>query len=167
MFNIGEYIIYGSTGVCQVMDITTVDMDGVPGDKVYYILRPCYKNGSQVFSPVDNQKTPMRRILTKSEAAELVESIPAIKELWISNDKQREEKYKQAIRSCECVEWISIIKALYVRGRERVAQGKKMTATDERYLKMAQDNLYSELAIPLEIPRDMMDEYFKNAMAFL
>ena len=40
MFEQGEYIVYGSTGVCKVEKVTTMDMDGVPGDKLYYILRP-------------------------------------------------------------------------------------------------------------------------------
>lgn len=33
MFEQGEYIVYGSTGVCKVEKVTTMDMDGVPGDK--------------------------------------------------------------------------------------------------------------------------------------
>ena len=40
MFEIGEYIIYGTKGVCQVMDITSMDMDGMPRDTMYYILHP-------------------------------------------------------------------------------------------------------------------------------
>ena len=39
MFEQGEYIVYGSTGVCKVEKVTTMDMDGVPGDKLYYILK--------------------------------------------------------------------------------------------------------------------------------
>ena len=39
MFEQGEYIVYGSTGVCKVEKVTTMDMDGVPGDKLYYIFK--------------------------------------------------------------------------------------------------------------------------------
>lgn len=165
MFEIGEYIIYGTTGVCEVMDIATIDVDGVSGDKIYYILRPIYRSGSKVFTPVDNYKIPMRRILNRNEAKALIDDIPNIEGLWVGSDKQREEKYKQAIKSCECTEWIRIIKALYLRGKERVAQGKKITATDERYLRLAQDNLYSELSIPLEIPKDQMDDYINSMLS--
>lgn len=27
MFQKGDYIVYGSTGVCEVMDVTTVDVE--------------------------------------------------------------------------------------------------------------------------------------------
>ena len=51
MFEQGEYIVYGSTGVCKVEKVTTMDMDGVPGDKLYYILRPYHKEDREIFTP--------------------------------------------------------------------------------------------------------------------
>ncbi|MCI8326215.1 MAG: CarD family transcriptional regulator, partial [Lachnospiraceae bacterium] len=36
----------------------------------------------------------------------------------------------------------------------RQAQGKKITAGDERYFKMAEENLFGELAIALGIKRE-------------
>ena len=64
MFEQGEYIVYGSTGVCKVEKVTTMDMDGVPGDKLYYILRPYHKEDREIFTPVDNKKTKMRKLLS-------------------------------------------------------------------------------------------------------
>ncbi len=159
MFNKGEYIIYGTSGVCQVEDITTMDMAGVPRDRLYYVLYPTSQKGGKIYTPVDNQKTMMRRILNQEEAAKLIESIPRIEELWITNEKMREEKYKECMRTGDCREWIKIIKTLYMRKMERSAQGKKITSTDERYLKMAEDYLYSELEIPLGIPKEEMEAY--------
>lgn len=52
MFEQGEYIVYGSTGVCKVEKVTTMDMDGVPGDKLYYILRPYHKEDREIFTPL-------------------------------------------------------------------------------------------------------------------
>lgn len=62
MFEIGEYIIYGSTGVCEIVDITTMNIEGIPKDKEYYILHPFGKKGSKIYTPVDNEKTTMRKI---------------------------------------------------------------------------------------------------------
>lgn len=44
----------------------------------------------------------------------------------------------------------------------RLKQGKKITATDERYLRMAEGNLYSELSIALGIPESGMEDYTLN-----
>ena len=83
----------------------------------------------------------------------------------MENDKLREEKYKECMRTCECQDWVRIIKTLYARMQKRLAQGKKVTATDERYFRMAEDNLYSELAMALEVPKDEMENYIAAHMA--
>lgn len=162
MFEIGEYIIYGTKGVCQVMDITSMDMDGMPRGTMYYILHPLHQNGGRIYVSVENRKTVMRKILTGEEAKALIREIPDIEELWIVNDKVREERYKECIRTCDCRELVRIIKTLYMRRQKRIKQGKKITATDERYLKLAEDNLYSELSIPLEIPKEDMEKYLTD-----
>ena len=40
-----------------------------------------------------------------------------------------------------------------------MAQGKKMTATDERYMRLAQDNLYEELGFALGMDKNKMEDY--------
>ena len=159
MFEKGEYIVYGTSGVCQVEDITTMDMKGVPRDSLFYVLNPSSQKGGKIFTPVDNGKTYMRPVLTQEEASKLIDEIPKIEELWIANEKLRENQYKECMKSCDCKEWIKIIKTLYLRKRTRSAQGKKITSTDEKYLRMAEDYLYSELEIPLGIPKEKMEEY--------
>ncbi|MGL5437973.1 MAG: CarD family transcriptional regulator [Lachnospiraceae bacterium] len=159
MFEKGQYIVYGTSGVCKVEDITTMNMEGISNERLYYVLAPMSQNGGKIFTPTDNQKTLMREILSKEEADRLIQDIPEIEELWIANEREREEKYKICMRSCDCREWIKIIKTLYLRKQERMEQGKKVTATDEKYLRMAEDHLYSELSIPLGIPKDRMENY--------
>lgn len=159
MFEKGEYIVYGNSGVCQVEDITTMEMKGIPGDRLFYVLTPSSQKGGKIFTPVNNEKISMRRVMTREEASQLIDEIPGIEELWISNEKLREAQYKECMRSCDCKEWIRIIKTLHLRKRTRTAQGKKITSTDEKYLRMAEDYLYSELEIPLGIPKEKMGEY--------
>ncbi|MBQ7359014.1 MAG: CarD family transcriptional regulator [Lachnospiraceae bacterium] len=158
MFEVGEYIVYGTKGVCQVEDITTMQMGDMPKSQ-YYVLQPVGQKGSKIYVATGNQKTIMRKILTASEAKELVQEIPQIEELWLDNEKVREEKYKECIRTCECRDLVKIIKTLYLRKEKRIREGKKITATDERYLKIAEDNLYSELSIPLGVAKADMPAY--------
>lgn len=159
MFERGEYIVYGTSGVCKVEDITTMNLEGISKEKLFYTLSPLSQNGGRIFTPVDNQKTLMRPILSQEEAKDLINDIPQIEGLWIVNDKQREQTYRECMRDCDCRGWIKIIKTLYLRKIERSAQGKKVTATDEKYLKLAEERLYSELSIPLEIPKERMEAY--------
>ena len=81
MFAIGEYIVYGNTGVCKVTETTKMAAPGTKDDRLYYTLEPVYDKGCRLFIPVDNQKVKMRPILTKQEADELIGRIKEIASL--------------------------------------------------------------------------------------
>lgn len=164
MFEKGDFIVYGHTGICQVMDVTTVEMDGISKDRLYYILKPEGEAGGKIFTPVDNTRLVLRRMLTKGEAEDLIQIIPDIEPIEAGDDKRREEQYKECIKSCDCRNLVRIIKTIYLRKKNRMAQGKKVTATDERYLKMAEESLYSELSALLGVPKGCMEAYIAAQM---
>lgn len=159
MFKPGEYIHYGNSGLCRVEEITKLNLSGADKDRLYYRLTPMEGQGGIIYTPVDNQKVKMRKALSMEEARQLIDSIPDIEELWISEEKQREQNYKQALQSPDCRCWIQIIKTLYLRKQSRMAQGRKITATDEKYLKSAENRLYSELALALGRKKEDMENY--------
>ena len=159
MFEVGEYVVYGCKGVCRVDQITHIDIPGSDKDRLYYVLTPLEDKSGKIYAPTDNQKIAMRRVITRQEAEHLIEEMPQIEGLWISDEKQREHTYKEALKTCDYRAWISIIKALYFRKKERIAQGKKITSLDEKYLKAAEDELYSELSLTLGIPKNEMASF--------
>ena len=165
MFEKGDYIVYGAAGICQVKEIGTLSMKAADKDRLYYTLEPLNSKGSSVYTPVDNTKVVIRRILSKKEAEQLICDIPHIEALWVENDKQREQVYRESARKCDCREWIRIIKTLYLRKQDRIAHGKKVTATDERYLHRAEESLYSELSIPLGVEKERMADYITERVA--
>lgn len=164
MFEIGEYVVYGKKGVCQIEDITPIDISGVDKDRLYYVLTPVGASGGRIYAPTDNQKIAMRRMITREEAKQLIHDLPEIEVLWIADDKQRETKYKEAMRTCNYRSWVSIVKTLYLRQKERTAQGKKITSLDERYMKAAENELYSELSLTLGVPKADMEKYIKEKL---
>ena len=107
----------------------------------------------------------MRRTISKEEAEQLIDELPRIELLWVPDDKQREAKYKEALRTCDYHTWVSIVKTLYQRKKERIAQGKKVTAVDERYMKAAENELYGELSLTLGVPREKMEDYIKERLS--
>lgn len=164
MFDIGDYIVCGSNGVCRVKEIGPLSMNGADRTRKYYTLEQIYPGGGRIFTPVDNQKVVMRPVLSKAEADELVDEMTDIDILWISNDRKREDEYKQALRKCDCKELVRIIKTLYQRKKTRIAAGKKVTAADEKYFKIAEDCLYGELAISFNMEKDEVKEYIKKCV---
>ena len=113
-------------------------------------------------TPVEGNKSIMRRVLTREEAYELIDAIKTIDKLWVSDEKQRENKYKEALRTCDCKEWVGIIKTLYLRKKDRMVRGKRLTEVDERYMKKAKENLQGELSITLGISEMEVEQFILN-----
>lgn len=164
MFEVGECVVYGGKGVCRIEDITHIDITGADKERLYYVLTPIGDVSGRIYAPTDNQKIAMRKVISKAEANALIQELPEIEELWVPDDKQRELKYKEALRTCDYRSWVSIVKTLYLRRKERIEQGKKITALDEKYMKAAENELYSELSLTLGVPKEEMGIYIKEKM---
>ena len=149
MFEIGELIIYGGNGVCRVEKIGPIDTGMGTKGRMYYTLNPLKNKDSRIFTPVDNEKVIMRPTMTKEDALALIDQIQNVETLWIGDERRRETEYKEAVRKCDCREYVKIIKTIYLRKEARLADGKKVTAVDERYYAIAEENLYGELAVAL------------------
>lgn len=122
MFGIGDYVICGNKGVCEVENITTLNISGVDRGREYYILKPLYMSGSTVYLPVDSPKESMRKVLRREEAEKLIEAIPEIPLLVITNDKLSEQAYKDCIRTNDCEDLVKLLKTIYTRKQKRIKE---------------------------------------------
>ena len=164
MFSAGEYIHYGSSGLCKVDAVTRLNVSGADQNRMYYRLIPLSDKGSTIYTPVDNQKVTMRRALTREEAEGLISELPRINELLVEDEKQREQIYKKALASADCREWVRMIKTLYGRRRVRMEQGKKTTATEEHYYNAGRERLNQEIALAVGIGKDEVDDYIAEKL---
>ena len=98
MFHVGEFVVYGSQGVCKVTDVGCLNLPGAPDDRLYYTLEPCHILGGKVFTPVDNQKAIIRPVISKDEAITLIDDMTDIETLWVPDERKRESYYKDALR---------------------------------------------------------------------
>lgn len=166
MFDIGDYIVYGNNGICKVDDITHPDIAGPNSNALYYVLIPEKNRDSRLFCPTENTRVVMRKIITAEEAKKLMDDVPVIEPMIVENERQRDETYKQAVKSCDLTKDVQMIKALLLRKQEREASGKKVTATDERYMKLVEDGLYSELAIATGLEREEIKSQILGSCGF-
>lgn len=146
MYQIGELVQYGTSGVCKVEEIVN-SVPWLQKDMECYLLIPVSKKEEKIYSPIDNDKVIMRRILSKDEVAELMGKAPEIEGPAIINEKQCEIIYREELYSVDCYRWLGLLKTLYARRAARTAIGKKITATDERYLKNVEERLKEELVL--------------------
>lgn len=163
MYKIGDYIVKNGNGVCKVEDLVHLDFDGADKKKTYYLLVPVEDTKGRVYVPTDTTDTSVRRAMTKKDALELLHKIPEIEEQWIENDKLREKKYKEVLKNNVPEELVGIIKMTYLRKMKRLEEGKRNAVVDERYFRIAEKTLYTELGFALHMDRDevcrMITEY--------
>jgi len=149
MYKIGDYVVKNGNGVCRIEDITHLDIRGIDKNRLYYSLVPINDENGKVYLPVDASARQLRKTMSSEEAYAFIAKISDIPELSIQNDKLREQKYKEIMKSMEPESLIRIIKTTYLRNKERLEKGKKNTLADEHYLAMAEKLLFSELCLVL------------------
>jgi len=165
MFEKGEYIIYGNSGVCRVEDVSIPDPDSMgDGKTLYYTLTPIRDSG-RIYIPVKTSKF-MRPVITKEQALELVAQIPSIeKDEYESHDhRMLAEHYKRSIESHDCADLVQMIKTIYLKNEDLAHRGKRASNTDMQYMKRAEDLLHSELAVALEIPFSEVEAFIAQKL---
>ena len=158
MYQVNDHVVYGNYGICVVKAIGKLEMDSAAKDRLYYTLEPLYTQKNTIYTPVDSEKNSLRRAITREEALELIDRIPQVETVWILDEKRREEKYKEIMKQNDCMGWMQIIKTLYLKKQKRLAEGRKNTARDDLYLKLAEDFLYGEFAAALGVEKDQVEE---------
>lgn len=158
-FKIGDLVIYGSNGVCRIKACGTLDSSAVRKDTLYYTVEPYYASGTTYYVPVDSQQVLLRRVVSRQEALELIDEIVDMEELWIEDERRRELEYRAAVKKGDCRELVKMIKTIYLRKQSRIAQGKKVPAGDERYFKLAEEYLYGELAVSLDMTKEETKDF--------
>lgn len=159
MFKIGDTIVYGANGVCKIADVEEKVLIGEK--KKYFVLKPLKSENSTYFVPVDNEVllAKMRKLLSKSEIDELIDSMSNAKANWIEDESDRKEIYRNIILEGDHKELIKMLKAIFFEKKEREANGKRLHASDERFLKEAEQLLHGEFQCVLNLNEDELMNY--------
>lgn len=166
MYQTGDLILYGRTGVCRVEEITSVKQRGAEAEVRYYVLKPLYQS-CNITTPVDNTRVFSRPIISREDAERIIAAIPTVKvePYHNRNLNQLREYYKTRMETYDCSDLVELTMSLYAKKREAEAQKRKFGAVDERFMKEAEELLFGELAVALDIQRDEVRSYIVNALA--
>lgn len=161
MFKINDYVMYGTTGVCKIIDITK---ENIIDNKLkeYYVLTPIYSKNTIVKTPVDNEKVNMRKIISKEDVELLIEDLTNKNISWIDDEYERIAKFKEMLKSGECGELIKIIRVVYFNSEYKKLIGNKVTKRDENIMSIAENMLNEEFATVLGILPEEVFDYIEN-----
>jgi len=156
MFNIGDTVVYSTTGICIIDDIRTEKFRDEPEE--YYVLRPLFSRESAIFSPVKNTSVKMRHILTKNELDQAL--ISSTVEEWIENDHTRKDRFNTIIRSCDLISCMSMLLSLLQKKHEKENLNKKLHANDEKFLCDIEKIVYGEISYIYNVTIEQATEIF-------
>lgn len=162
MYQENDLIIYGATGVCRVLSVGHPDhLPEANGDLLYYTLAPVYSTGL-IYAPL-NTTVYMRPVLTREDAQRLIARIPSISELPCpASQRLLAEHYRASFASHRCEDLVGLLKTIYRKNQLLRSRGKKPGQVDQHYQKRAEELLYSELSVSLEIPREAVPQYISE-----
>lgn len=159
MFKINDVVVYGSQGVCEIVDIVEKKIDGA--SKSYFVLKPKTDRGATFYVPTWNEKVwgKMRKVMSKNDIDTLIDSMPTKTPTWIANENERKETYKKILASGNQAAIISMVQALFIHKKEREAEGKRLHMSDEHFMKDAEQLLYNEWQYVLNVDKVGLMEY--------
>lgn len=165
-FEKGQYVVYGTNGICSIADITEMSFTRGMAKVPYYILKPEAANASTIFVPINNEKlvSKMRALMTKEELDTLLLGTRGKKIEWESDRRERAEKFHDILTGGVTEELILMISCIYVRKRELISQNKKLPSTDSNTLKTAEKLVEEEFSYVLGINPKDVGKYIRNLL---
>ena len=160
MYNIGDYVVYGRLGVCKIDDICPSPFGG--DDRQHYLLRPVDSPTSEVYTPVESDKMPLRALMTKDEAISAVAAFASVDELTVDNERHRRDIYKIAVKDNSPIGMYAVIKTVRARREQLAALRRHLTEADSEYEMYAKKMLYYELSIVLGMQLCDIEQYIDD-----
>lgn len=144
MYKVNDYVMYNHN-VCKVSKIKKNYMNGSD----YYILTPISDESLVISLPTENKLGLIKDVLSKTDALKLIDNIKNIDPLPNLNDKIIENEYKKLLKNYTHEDLIKVIKTCYLRNKERIDNGKKISEKDKAYFEETEKFLYNELSVSL------------------
>lgn len=166
MFQKGDYLVYGTLGVCRVRELTTRKFEGLDAAYLYYVLEPLYQDGV-LYIPAENPNIPLRPVISAAEANSLIDALPQQKgqAFHSSSTQELTAHYEEAMRTHNCKELFQMVNSLYEKKQGLTLQKKKFGRVDEHFMRRAEDFLYGELAVALNLPKGAVPGYIAQRLA--
>ena len=152
MYKIDDYVVYNHD-VCKVIGFNSFN------SRNYYILNSSLDSSLKINVLVDSNK--IRSLITKNGIENLIKEIPSID--VVSVDKKNIDiTYKKLIDDGSFESLISIIKTAYLINKERIDSNKKIRDRDNHYFSLAEQYLYNEFSVVLNMSFDETKRYVIN-----
>ena len=164
MFQVGERVVYGIHGVCNIISLEMQKVDGK--EVVYLVLEPSAQPGSRYLVPCHNPAAmaKLTKMLTREEMECLICSDAVRKNCWIQDEGDRKQVYRELISSGNREKIMSMVHTLYLHKAEQTAAGRKIHMCDDNFLRDAEKRLISEICAVMEMDADTAKQFLRTRL---
>lgn len=164
MFSIGDRVVYGSMGVCTIIDRCMPDMPGAT--KECYVLVPEYVANSKIYAPVDGTTVNMRPLLSRRQVHALIDKIPDMDMLEPVKERQlQKENYRAVIQSADSTQLAQLLKTLHVRRKQGMEEKRSVPVQEKEHYDTVRRLLFGEIATTMEIQLDEVEDMISARLA--
>mgnify|MGYP002583101829 FL=1 len=165
-FSRGDYVVYGTSGICMIEDIRLMKFAMDSEKSTYYVLKPESSDSSVVYVPAKNEKlmSKMREVMTKDEIDSLLLGMKDKEIGWEKDRRIRSEIFHDILVKGVTQKLLLMIRCLYMKKRELIPLGKKLPTTDENTLKSAEKLVEEEFSHVLGIPGTEVSGYIRSLL---
>ena len=164
MFRIGDRVVYGIHGICQILDLEERKVDRKTIK--YFALEPLDQPGARFFVPSENPAAlaKLRHIISREDLERLLSSSEIRENCWIADENQRKQRYRELINSSDRVARLKMINTLHQHKKLQAAAGRKFHLCDENFLRDAEKLLNAEFSLVLGIQPNEVAAYILSAL---
>lgn len=162
--SVGQLVVYGVHGVCAIAgtEVKTVDRKKVE----YYVVQPVSQSGACFYVPSGNPVAvaKLRPVLSKQELDQLLCDLGDWQNVWVEEENQRKQYYRELISGGDRKSLLCMILALQAHRVRQQESGRKFHLCDENFLRDAQRLLCMEIAIILQTDEAGAQKYLQEHM---
>ena len=164
MYQTGEKVVYGIHGVCDIKGTESQRMDGKM--VTYLVLEPIAQPGSRYMVPTHNPTAmgKVKKVLTRMELQQLIQSGSIRKNCWIRDESQRKQLYRELIGSGDRERIMAMVYTLYQHKAEQAAAGRKVHLCDDNFLRDAERLIAGEVAFAMGLPQGEALQFIRQKL---
>lgn len=149
MYRKDQLVFYGNTGVCRVAGVAPLPQH--KDSRLYYTLIPLFSPFSETIQVSISSRAFIRPLISAAEARTFLDNVS---DVYAAPFRSRDHKetvshYNQILNTHNCMQYLRLIKSIYLKMDENARMGKHISQTEQRYLKQAETLLFGELAAAL------------------
>ena len=165
-YKIGEYVVYGSNGICRINDIRDMTLSPIIGERNYYVLEQINAKLSTIYVATDNETlcAKMRYVLSEKEILDILHGAKENSIGWIEDRKSRSQAFYDILHGGSHEDRLLMIRCIYIKGRELSENHKKLSDSDAAILRSAEKTVREEFAFALDIEPEEVGGFIRREL---